>query len=92
MLAACVGGAFADDDDGDHDLARRLLAEGRIKPLQEIVETLKREVPGEMLGVEFDAEKGQFVYEFKVLRPDGKVQEVEIDATNGKVLKVEDDD
>lgn len=84
--------ARADDDGDDHDLARRLLAEGQIRPLSAIVEEIKGQVPGEMLGVEFESEKGLYKYEIKILRPDGKVQEVEVDARTGTILKVEDDD
>lgn len=79
-------------DDADHELARRLLAEGRIKPLAEIMGAIHKEVPGEMLEVEFEAEDGRYVYEFKILTPHGAVQEIEVDAATGKVLEVEDDD
>lgn len=84
--------ARADDDGDDHDLARRLLAEGQIRSLSAIVEEIKGQVPGEMLEVEFESENGLYKYEVKMLRPDGKVQEVEVDARTGAILKVEDDD
>jgi uncharacterized membrane protein YkoI len=80
------------DDDDDHDLARRLLSEGKVRPLNEVMEKLKTEVPGEMLEVDFETDNGVLRYEFKILRPNGKVEEVEVDATNGNVLKIEDDD
>lgn len=57
-----------------------------------IIEEVKTQVPGEMLEIEFESEKGVYKYELKILRPDGKVQEVDIDAVTGSVLKVEDDD
>lgn len=83
--------SFADDDN-DHEIARRLLSEGRIKPLAELMETAKVQVPGDILEVEFESEKGIYKYEFKILRPDGRVQEVELDAVSGEVRKIEDDD
>lgn len=93
LLAAWPSGALrADDDDRDHEVAHRLLSEGRIKPLSELMEVLKGAVPGEVLQVEFENENGLYAYEFKVLRPDGRVQEVEIDAATGQVRKVEDED
>ncbi len=82
----------ADDDAADHNLARRLVAEGQIRALAVIVEEVKVQVPGEMLEVEFESEKGIYKYELKILRPDGKIQEVEVDARTGAILKVEDDD
>jgi uncharacterized membrane protein YkoI len=69
-----------------------LLAEGQIRSLPAIIEEVKIQVPGEMLEVEFESEKGLYKYEIKILRPDGKVQEVEVDARTGAILKIEDDD
>ena len=89
LLAATC---HANGDDSDHDLARRLLQEGRILPLAEIVETVRGKVPGEMLEVEFEADDGAYIYELKILRPDGRIQEVEVEAATGKITKIEDDD
>jgi len=92
-LAVLLAGATAlRADDDDHELAHRLLSEGRILPLAGVVENVLAQVPGEMLEVEFENEDGTYVYEVKVLRPDGRVQEVEADAATGKIRKIEDDD
>ena len=56
------------------------------------MKNVQAQVPGEVLEVEFEAEHGTHVYEFKILRSDGKVQEVEVDAATGKITKIEDDD
>lgn len=85
-----AGGALADDI--DHQRALELLREGRIRPLSEVIEMVHREVPGELLEVELELEKGAYVYELKILRPEGRVQEVEADAATGKILDIEDDD
>ena len=90
-LAMCLAVPASAGDD-DHEIARKLLAEGRILPITELFKTVNIEVPGEVLEVEFEIEGKSYVYEFKVLKPDGKVVEVELDATSGKLLKVEDDD
>lgn len=90
LLLLTRGVSQADDD--DHELARRLLQEGRIRPLAELTESVRREIPGELLEVEFELEDGIYVYEFKILRPDGRIQEVEVDAATGRIVKVEDDD
>lgn len=91
-LMAALAAVPARGHDDDHDLARKLVAEGRILALADVVARVKAEVPGEMLEVEFEAEHGAYVYEFKLLRPDGRVQEVEADAVTGKILKIGDDD
>lgn len=78
-------------EDVGPDAARRLLSEGRIRPLSEILAAANAKVPGEMMAVELEQEDGGYVYDIKILRPDGHVQEVEVDATTGIILKREDD-
>ena len=90
VIALAAGPAYADDV--GPELAKRLLSEGRIKPLSEIISGVQAKVPGEMLEVQLELDDGNYVYELKLLRPDGKVQEVEADAASGNILKVEDDD
>ena len=90
FLLAAISGASSDDT--DQELARRLLQEGRILPLAEIVGAVRAEVPGEILEVEFDTESAIYVYKLTMLKPDGKLQEVEVDAATGKVVKIEDED
>lgn len=93
MLAAGpAAGVFADDDDDDHNLARRLVSEGKIRELAVITEKVATEVPGKVLSVEFENDDGVYKYELKILRPEGKVQEIEVDAVSGVILKIEDDD
>lgn len=92
LLLVAAPTARADDDDVDHDVARRLVEKGDIRALSTIVEEVATSVPGKVLEVEFEHEKGLYKYELKILRPDGKVQEVEVDARSGSILKVEDDD
>ncbi len=89
FLLAVTTASHADDE---HEIARRLLQEGRIRPLIEIVEAVRAKVPGEILEVEFEVEDGSYVYTVKILSPGGKVQEVEVDATSGKIGEIEDDD
>lgn len=90
LLTLAAGGARADDI--GPEIARQLLSEGRIRPLAEILDSVKAAVPGEMVEVELELDDGTYVYEVKQLRPDGRVQEVKADAATGKVLKIEDDD
>ena len=92
LVAAIGAPRSAAGDDSDHDLARRLLEQGRILPLAEIVDKVRSEIPGEMLEVEFETDDGAYIYELKILRPDGRVQEIEVEAASGKIVKIEDDD
>jgi uncharacterized membrane protein YkoI len=95
LLAGGTVLATADDDDDrrDQELARQALSEGRIRPLTEIIESFKKQFPGEIVGVELET-KGpkRFIYEFKVLTPEGKLKEVKVDASTAKIIKIEDED
>ena len=87
--------AMADDDDDarDHELARQALAEGRIRPLTEILEAFKTQFTGEIVGVELKVKPlNVFLYEFKVLTQDGKLKEVKVNAQTAKIVSIEDDD
>lgn len=79
---------------GDEEIARKALMEGRIRPLAEIIELLKPQLPGlTILEVEIDVEdNGQIIYEFDIIDASGRLKEVEVDAATGKILKIEDDD
>ncbi|MGE5267529.1 MAG: PepSY domain-containing protein [Deltaproteobacteria bacterium] len=81
-----------DEIDIGHEAARELVESGRIRPLDAIVGTVVERVPGKLIETQLEQEHGLYVYEVKILRPDGRVQEVEVDAATGKILKIEDDD
>ena len=88
MLAAA--GVRADDI--GPEMARKLLSEGRIRPLAEILEVVKAAVPGETVEVELELDDGIYVYEVKQLNSEGRVKEIKTDAATGKIVKIEDDD
>lgn len=75
-----------------HETARRLVAQGKILPLKDIVSAVRSKVPGEHLETELEYDDGRLVYDFKILRAGGRIQEVEVDAATGRILKIEDDD
>ena len=96
-LAVLLGsgvGALADDEQRDHDLARKALLEGRIRPLTEITDVVRSKVPGEILSVqiEVDDQRHRFVYEFDIITPTGKLKEVDIDAATATILNIEEDE
>lgn len=93
-LAGMAGAvpAIAESDTVSHEQARRLVEAGKIRPLQEIVEMLRIKVPGQHLETELEYDDDGLVYDFKILRPGGRIQEVEVDAASGEILTIEDDD
>jgi uncharacterized membrane protein YkoI len=90
--------AWADDDDrrrsdndDDHDRAREALQQGRVRPLAEILAEVDQDLGGHVVGVEFDDEDGTYVYEFRVVTDAGRLKQVYVDATSGRILDLEDD-
>lgn len=81
-----------DDDDIGHEAARRLLESGKILSLDEILARVSQRVPGKLIETQLEYDDGLIMYDLKILRPDGRVQEVEVDAATGEIIKIEDDD
>jgi len=77
--------AFSDDD---HDLAREALQRGEIKPLSEILTMVQKEMPGEIVEVDFERDDGLWLYELKMIDPSGRFMKVYVDAANNSIVKV----
>ena len=45
-----------------------------------------------VIEVVVEIDDGNLVYDLKVLSAEGRLQEIEVDAATGKILKMEDDD
>lgn len=80
-----------EDDDHAYDRARRAVDEGEALPIAELLEQLKTEIPGEVVGVAFEREHGRWVYEFKIIDSEGHLLEVYVDAQSGAILSMEED-
>lgn len=72
----------------DHEIARQALAAGEILPLRTVLEKIQREHRGEVLEVELERESGRWIYEVKMLRADGGINKLLIDARNAALLEV----
>lgn len=86
-LAVFAAGARADDDH-DHDVARRAVERGEIKPLAEILQTVRDKLPGEVASVKLERERGRLVYEFRVVGARGRLLEVYVDAATGEIARI----
>lgn len=72
--------------------ARHLYEQGKIRPLEEILQSARQLFPGKVLEVELEREKGRLVYELEILDSNGVVKEIYIDAASGKILSTKEDD
>ncbi len=86
-LALAVTASLALADDDDHDRARRAMEAGEIMPLHTLLERVAQRHPGQVVEVELEREDGAWVYELKLLRPDGVLLKLELDARDGTVLR-----
>jgi uncharacterized membrane protein YkoI len=75
----------------EHDIVREALKRGEVQPLTTILAIASQTVPGDVIEVELEEDDDVLVYEIKVLTAQGRVREVKIEASTGKVLEVEDD-
>ena len=88
MLWVALAGPALADDRRDHELAREALAAGQILPLRTVLERIRKDYPGEALEVELEEKSGRWVYKVKMLRPDGGVSKLLLDARDASLLGV----
>lgn len=88
-LAALLGLAAGPTDasDRDQDRARAALEAGEVLPLATVLERVGREVPGQVLEVELERERGRWVYEVRVLQAGGRLMRLAVDAKTATVLE-----
>jgi len=85
ILLLLVGNAAFGSD--NHEAARRLSEAGEILPLETILQRAQQHQPGRVLEVEFDNDRGQYIYEVEILNTKGIVWELELDARTGQLLE-----
>lgn len=93
LALSALGTAAAAREEGP-ELARRLLAEGVILPLPELLRRAQDLRPGTLIdaGLQFEREHDAYVYEIHMLDPEGRLWEVEFDAGTGELLELESAD
>jgi uncharacterized membrane protein YkoI len=72
--------ALADEGEDDHEVARELYEHGDIKSLEEVLAKLKRETPGDVVGVGLIRAGDRWVYRFQVIAGDGHRSIIDVDA------------
>lgn len=72
--------------DDDHMRARAARQAGEIRPLTDIIAAVKRDNPGEIVEVELEHAHGQWIYEVKILTPQGELRRLDYDARSAEPL------
>jgi len=91
LLSAPVLHAFAqaaEDEDQDQEIARQALENKEILPLSAVLAKVEGKVTGDIVEIELERKKGQWVYEIEVIGEDGRVRDVDVDAKTGEVINV----
>lgn len=86
-LALAWPAAHAGRDDGERVRAAR--EQGRILPLAQLIAQVAEVVPGRLLEAELDDDDGLLIYELRWQLDDGRRLEIELDARDGRWLKLE---
>lgn len=73
---------------GDHDRAREGVNQGRLLPLEAVLGSIARQIPGHHLDVDGPFQRGgRWIYRIKWLTPDGRVLIIFADAETGQILE-----
>ncbi|MGF0538869.1 PepSY domain-containing protein [Agrobacterium sp. ES01] len=88
---AHAGNAHEEHHEQEHDRVLDDVTSGRIKSLSELRRTVLSRVDGTIVDIEIERCNDKSYYEFRILRSDGRVVEVEVDGESGLILQVEND-
>ncbi|MBK9081033.1 MAG: PepSY domain-containing protein [Rhizobiales bacterium] len=75
-------------DRASHEEARRALERGEVQPLARILDLARPALAGDVVRTELERDDGRWIYEFRVVTPDGRRIEVKVDAATGEVLRM----
>ncbi|MCW8957258.1 MAG: PepSY domain-containing protein [Gammaproteobacteria bacterium] len=76
----------------DSSLARELVQQGEILPLEDIIAQVKTLHQGRILEVELEKKRQRLVYEIELITDKGIVWELYFDARTGQLIKSKQDD
>lgn len=88
---ASGAGAIARNTDGDDDLddVHEAVERGEIQPLSVLRHSVEQAYAGDIIGIDVEREGGRWLYEFKIVNREGRLLEVQVDASTATILKVE---
>jgi|GEM_PF-3412349 len=84
FVTAQPAAAAWNDENRSYDKAHRAVAEGAALPLPKIIEHLRRHVSDDIVALEYEYEFDRWVYEFKIVDSEGRLQRIHLDAATGE--------
>jgi len=88
LPAALPAQERAADCTREQDCALGAFKSGEIRSLSQVLAVAREKMPGEVVKIELEREKGIWVYEIKILTRSGERREIEIDAQTLNVIKI----
>lgn len=93
LLTLATVCTLASARDLNQDEALRLRQQGVILPLEHLLQRAMGQHPGaKLLEAELETSHGNYVYEVELLTEAGVVREIKLNASNGDLLKDEEED
>ncbi len=93
LFLVLVGGTISAFTYADSEFSRseirQLVNEGKILSLEAMLARYPEKEYGRLLDLEVEREHGRIMYELEFLRDDGRVLEIEVDASSGLLLERE---
>ena len=71
----------------DHERARAALEAGQIRPLSDLLAEVERRFRGRVIEADLERDDAQWLYELKILPPNGRLFIVELDAATGALVR-----
>ncbi len=72
-----------------NDRARDAVRSGQVRPLSQILGSVRGQVPGELLDAQLGTSGGRAVYQLRFLDAAGTVRRVTVDANTGQVISIQ---
>jgi uncharacterized membrane protein YkoI len=75
--------------DSEQDRARAAVEAGEVKPLNQILRSVRQQYKGQVLDSQLFDQGGRWVYRVRLLTKDGKVLDIGVDGKSGRILDVQ---
>lgn len=92
FAATSGGGQPTPPLQSDHELATQAVSRGEFLPLDVILETVAKTVPGQLIELELELDDEIWVYEVEIKTPEGRLIEIDLNAATGEIIEVADGD
>ncbi len=92
LLVLPAAAPAQNERDFDFELAAEAVARGEVLPLATILDRVAQVQTGKVIEVKLEFGSPRYQYEVELITPDGRLVEVELDASTGDILSLEQDD